>query len=182
MQLVRGLLEPAIYNAVDVNRRMRQLKTKQKHYHDRNSTKELPPLLPGEHVRVRPEQGSKVWTPAVVKEHHNAPRSYIVDTGRRQLRRNRVALRRSTEAANQSPKEPAQPDITCSEAPTRVNQPEPPNNTEGDIALALPTPPPETPRCPRAMQSAQAEATHSASPNKTTRSGRNIKAPIKLDL
>ena len=90
MPIARGLLEPAVYNAVDVNRRMRQLKTKQKHYHDRNSTKELPPLLPGEHVRVRPEQGSKVWTPAVVKQHHNAPRSYIVDTGRRQLRRNRL--------------------------------------------------------------------------------------------
>ncbi|CAB4027030.1 Hypothetical predicted protein, partial [Paramuricea clavata] len=72
---------------------MRHAKEKQTYYHNRHGTKELSPLKPGELVRIRPEPGSKLWRQATVVDHHSSPRSYIVDTGQRKLRRNRVALR-----------------------------------------------------------------------------------------
>ena len=72
---------------------MRHAKEKQTYYHNRHGTKELSPLKPGEHVRIRPEPGSKLWRQATVVDQHSSPRSYIVDTGQQKLRRNRVALR-----------------------------------------------------------------------------------------
>ena len=68
-------------------------KEKLKYNHDRRSTKELPPLKPGDFVRVKPETGLKEWKVATVMQQHTSPRYYIVDVGGRRIRRNRVALR-----------------------------------------------------------------------------------------
>ena len=40
-----------------IKARMKHGKDKQKYYHDRQGTKELPPLRSGDHVRVKPEPG-----------------------------------------------------------------------------------------------------------------------------
>ncbi|CAB4026716.1 Hypothetical predicted protein, partial [Paramuricea clavata] len=93
LPISRSLLEPEAYNTNDIKRRMRHVKEKQTYYHNRHGTKELSPLKPGEHVRIRPEPGSKLWRQATVVDHHSSPRSYIVDTGQQKLRRNRVALK-----------------------------------------------------------------------------------------
>ena len=65
-----------------------------RNFYDRNS-KELPPLTPGESIRIRQE---KVWEPAVVTATHCAPRSYHVMTQDGQVyRRNRKHLRKTLE-------------------------------------------------------------------------------------
>ena len=68
----------------------------QKYYYDHQCTNELLPLRPGDHVRVKPEPGSKEWRAATVVQQHASPRSYAVDVGGRRNRRNRVALRTDT--------------------------------------------------------------------------------------
>ena len=88
-----GLLKPEIYNAEEIKRSFQKAKDKQKYHYDRHGTRELPPLKPGDHVRVKPEHGSKEWKAATVVQSHPSPRSYVVDTGSRSIRRNRVALR-----------------------------------------------------------------------------------------
>ena len=88
-----GLLKPETYNAQEIKRSFQKAKDKQKYHYDRHGTRELPPLKPGDHVRVKPEHGSKEWKAATVVQSHASPRSYVVDTGSRSIRRNRVALR-----------------------------------------------------------------------------------------
>ena len=88
-----GLLKPETNNSQEIKRSFQKAKDKQKYYYDRHGTRELPPLKPGDHVRVKPEQGSKEWKAATVVQSHASPRSYVVDTGSRRIRRNRVALR-----------------------------------------------------------------------------------------
>ena len=68
----------------------------QKKYHDRN-TQDLPPLIPGQSVRIQNYHTGK-WDTAKVSQKCNEPRSYLVDTPEGQtLRRNRVHIRESTE-------------------------------------------------------------------------------------
>ena len=88
-----GLLEPEAHNIKEIRARMKYGKEKLKYYHDHRGTKELPPLKPGDFVRVKPETGSKEWKAATVVQQHTSPRSYIVDVGGRRMGRNRVAPR-----------------------------------------------------------------------------------------
>ena len=93
LPMASGLLKPETYNGQEIKRSFQKAKDKQKYYHDRHGTRELPPIKPGDHVIVKPEQGSKEWKAATVLQSHASPRSYLVDTGSRRIRRNRVALR-----------------------------------------------------------------------------------------
>ena len=77
----------------DIKARIKHSKEQEKYYYDRQCTKQLLPLRPGDHVRVKPEPGSKEWRAATVVQQHVSPRSYVVDVGGRRIRRNRVALR-----------------------------------------------------------------------------------------
>ena len=88
-----GLLEPEAHNIKEIRARMKYGKEKLKYYHDCRGTKELPPLKPGDFVRVKPKTGSKDWKAATVVQQHTSLRSYIVDVGGRRMGRNRVALR-----------------------------------------------------------------------------------------
>ena len=93
LPMATGLLKPETYNAQEIKRSFQKAKNKQKYHYERHGTRELPPLKPGDHVRVKPEHGSKEWKAATVVQSHASPRSYVVDTGSRRIRRNRVALR-----------------------------------------------------------------------------------------
>ena len=53
-------------------------------------TGELPSLKPGDHVRVKPEHGSKEWKAVTIVQSHASTWSYVVDTGGR---RNRTGIR-----------------------------------------------------------------------------------------
>ena len=57
LPIARGLLEPEAWNIQDIKARMKYSKEQQKYYFDRHCTKELLPLRPGDHVRVKPEPG-----------------------------------------------------------------------------------------------------------------------------
>ena len=93
LSITTGLLKPETYNAQEIKRSFQKAKDKQKYHYDRHGTRELPPLKPGDRVRVKPEHGSKEWKEATVVQSHASPRSYVVDTGSRGIRRNSVALR-----------------------------------------------------------------------------------------
>ena len=68
----------------------------QKNVYDR-STRPLPELHQGEAVRI---QQGREWKPAVTVKQHVAPRSYIAATpDDTQMRRNRVHLQQTKEAA-----------------------------------------------------------------------------------
>ena len=65
-----GLLELEAHNIKEIRARIKYGKEKLKNYHDRRGTKELPPLKPGDFVRVKPETGSKEWKAATVVQQH----------------------------------------------------------------------------------------------------------------
>ena len=59
LPMASGLLKPETYNAQEIKRSFQKAKDKQKYYHDRYGTRELPPLKPGDHVRVKPNRGQR---------------------------------------------------------------------------------------------------------------------------
>ena len=91
--MATGLLKPETYNAQEIKRSFQKAKDKQKYHYDRHGTREFPPHKPGDHVSVKPEHGSKEWKAATIVQSHASTWSYVVDTGGRRIRRNRVVLR-----------------------------------------------------------------------------------------
>ena len=130
---------------------MKYGKEKLKYYHDRQGTKELPPLKPGDFVRVKPETRSKEWKAATVVQQHTSPRSYIVDVGGRRIRRNRM---------------PPMPDTRMEKLPL---------DYQSDQSVTRKSPARKIPPSPEV-------AATRGSTLYTTRSGRQVKKPVKLDL
>lgn len=102
LPIADDLLKPTAYNQKEIKQRFKIRQEKQKHYHDKPSTKPFKPLQPGESVRMTPLPGSKDWKPAVVIEKHKMPRSYILESNGTKYRRNRSQIKQSTELANKS--------------------------------------------------------------------------------
>ena len=76
----------------EAHRSLSARQERQRKYHDRG-TKILPPLQVGDPVRI---QQGRIWSPAVIMEKHEAPRSFRVRTNDGQVyRRNRKFLRHS---------------------------------------------------------------------------------------
>ena len=124
----------------------------QKMYYDRNA-KDLPDLTPGQQVRHQDQSGK--WQEATVLEKCDEPRSYLVQTPRGQeLRRNRVQLR-------DVPQPPVLATTPAGNAKTAANT--------MPAANANPTASTKAPTQDKLRQN-------------TTRSGRLVKPPKKLDL
>ena len=71
-----------------------------------NGTRELPPLQPGDWVRVKIESEKQWTTESKVISTDQSPRSNIVDSGGRMLRRNRKHLIKvSTPTCHDTPKD-----------------------------------------------------------------------------
>ena len=85
------LLQPETISRKDIQQKLLMAKTKQKQQYDKHA-KPQQPLYPGQQVRVQTEPSSS-WKQATVIRHHEAPRSYVIETDSRTLRRNRSALR-----------------------------------------------------------------------------------------
>ena len=193
LPMATGLLKPETYNAQEIKRSFQKAKDKQKYHYDRHGTRELPPLKPGDHVRVKPEHGSKEWKAATVVQSHASPLSYVVDTGSRRIRPNRVALRvdrpeshvgyqRRHESTLQQP-EPEQE----SDTPDTDTAPQPPS---AETLMRNPVQvcgdgqePTITEGSTRKDQAAVPERSEvrGSSPYET-RSGRQVRKPVKLDL
>ena len=184
-----GLLEPEAHNIKEIRARMKYGKEKLKYNHDRRSTKELPPLKPGDFVRVKPETGLKEWKVATVMQQHTSPRYYIVDVGGRRIRRNRVALRTDSPKSHagyqschanieEAETDPEKPRVV----PHAVPPPMPDTHTEklpldyqSDQSVTRKSPARKIPPSPEV-------AATRGSTLYTTRSGRQVKKPVKLDL
>ena len=101
----RELLKPRTHCPTEVKRLLTKDKTKQQHYYNTKAGKDLPVLVPGDPVRMLPFPGFKLWLPANVVDHHNSPRSYIVEYNGKKYRRNRKHLLLSTyRARKQDPR------------------------------------------------------------------------------
>ena len=100
-------------------------------------TKVLPPLQAGAPVRI---QQGRTWTPAIVLEKHEAPRSFKVKTEDGQVyRRNRKFLRKSFES---QPYQVVQAAPPASPSPT-------PEAVSSETTATQPTEPPQsTPQIP----------------------------------
>lgn len=76
----------------EVQERLIERQSQQKYFHDRSGVKELPQLMPGQRVTVQSDSGK--WTPAIVRDQCQEPRSYQVELpGGKIVRRNRRHLR-----------------------------------------------------------------------------------------
>ena len=62
----------------EIKRRFQKAKDKQKYHYDHHGTRQLPPLKPGDHVRMKPEHGSKEWKAATVVQSHASLWLYVV--------------------------------------------------------------------------------------------------------
>uniref|UniRef100_A0A8C5PPV9 Gypsy retrotransposon integrase-like protein 1 n=1 Tax=Leptobrachium leishanense TaxID=445787 RepID=A0A8C5PPV9_9ANUR len=99
----RLLLAPAAYDPIKVKQRLDRSKCIQKFYYDhKRASGPRAELKPGDEVRMQPHPGSNRWSPGVVVRSHDAPRSYIVESGNKEYRRNVQHLRKSTPDANDS--------------------------------------------------------------------------------
>ena len=122
------LLVPSVIEQDSVQNHLVQGRLKQKRHYDRNA-RELKPLKEGEQCRVQ-LQPQGLWKPAIVTEHHTAPRSYIVKTeDGAEYRRNRKLLR-----ATQETRVPISTDYDTAEStPERpAGPPEPPEQNSLD--------------------------------------------------
>ncbi|KAJ8300747.1 hypothetical protein KUTeg_022266 [Tegillarca granosa] len=144
-----------------------------KHYYDsRRGAKELPPLNNDSEVRIALQPG-KEWSPALV-ESKAGPRSYNVVSGNRKYRRNRKHIRQSTRLANTQ---------IGSGSSSGSHVPElTPFEVHDELLETLKSPVVKS-------QSSTPEITQSFTPHKvgesseiTTRSGRTVKVPQKLNL
>ena len=153
-----GMPSHACQMGLDVHREELTHRTGIQKEHADIHTKDLPPLIGGQYVRVL-DKTNKQWHPArVVKQH--SERSYIVEKqGGNQIRRNRVQLREAP---------PPRTEITRGPEPSAgVSQDSPsPNVICEDSGGVNASPEPQSP-----IQVAQPEQ------ERQTRSGRFIKTP-----
>jgi hypothetical protein len=184
----KSLLIPSSYNRQEVKRRLDFEKTRQKYYHDERSGAELPPLKPGDHVRMSPMPESKVWQPGVVLQHHETPKSYIVQSGQRVLRRNRRHLRTSTATAGQRS---GQPEVSISEthepsvSTPSVSTPSvstPSVSTPRSNTLSVSTPRDNAPVSSVPVSSPPVRSPEVPTETRVTRTGRTVRPPKRLDI
>lgn len=169
----KDVLKPNSHNPLAVKRHFDREKEKQKFYYDkRRGVKELPPLNTESAVRMTPLPGTKKWIPGTVTKHYNKPRSYVVqsdDPGNHRLyRRNRKHLRTSTRTASKEYDRDISSDNFANDDQNDIQPNEhKPNNTASDTNTS------------RSVVSVANRNNHS---DMTTRSGRRIKKPERLDL
>ena len=143
-------------NSDSVREELQNRQDIQKMYHDRKS-KDLPPLIPGQNVRIQNSQSGQ-WEKGKIVSKCEEPRSYLVKNPEgHTLRRNRIHLRESPQPHNVIDKDSCVNDSYCTDIPRQnesgVNEVPYKANTETMVG----------------------------SPG-TTRSGRAVKKPDRLDL
>ena len=109
------VLEPKLPNHATVKKADAKAKKGYKEFFDRrNGTRELPPLRPGDLVRTKLDNEMQI----------QSPRSYIIDTGGRRLRRNRTFLGKvPTPSCYHTPEDDSMiPDIGSESTPTDIQE------------------------------------------------------------
>ena len=180
----RRLLSPKLYQPTNVKQRLDAEKERQAYYYNSKAGQNLPALHPGDPVRMAPLPGTKRWLPATIEERHRSPRSYVLNHNGRKYRRNRKHIRLATHEANRerSGETTIIPETWFQSkggrsTPVPVSRPAP-QQKEGGPASS----PSDSPRPPE-RASRPAVSTHtSATAAYTTRSGRTVKTPDRLNL
>ena len=114
--------------AQEAHRSLSARQERQKKYHDRG-TKILPPLQVGDPVRI---QQGRIWSPAIIMEKHEAPRSFRVRTEDGQVyRRNRKFLRPSPESETVQPVQLVSPASPTTAQPVQATTMASPSLTPG---------------------------------------------------
>ena len=147
------LLQP---NVVDAHRDLQCRQQRQKTYYDKSASP-LQQLNRGDVVRV---QKGNVWEPAVVTGPHIQPRSYLVQSQHRQLRRNRRHLYKTNEAS---------PSFASIDGTAAVRHPPRASVVSPEQPRDVPAAPPE----PDNTQETQSVR------DRFTRSGRIVKTPVR---
>ena len=138
---------------------------------------------------MKPETGSKEWKAATVVQQHTSPRSYIVNVGGRRIRRNRVVLRTDSpkshagyqschtniEEAEIEPEKPRAVPHTVPPPMPDTRMEKLPLDYQSDQSVTRKSPARKIPPSPEV-------AATGGSTLYTTRSGRQVKKPVKLDL
>ena len=147
-------------------KRLQHRQDVQKQQYDGKSPRELQKLVPGQELFMF-EPRTKTWVPVEVEQETTQPGSYVARTaGGSELRRNRVQLKVSGERV------PTSEEQLENNRDTSSSQPTTPMATPHQV---LSSEPPQTPHKP-------AQPTEkSDGPPMTTRSGRVVKKPPKLD-
>ena len=171
LPMAAELLKPE--NTGKIKEKLKNRQQKQKHYHDKYSSKDLKSLKPGQKVAVLHD---KKWIPGTGIEKHQTPRSFVVETpSGNKLRRNRRHIN-TTKADLHQREEISEPEILL-RYETQRNQPsENPqisqnqsvqrNESRSSIQTSKNT-------SPEKNQSFESAGVRS------TRSGREIRAPTK---
>ncbi len=169
------LLEPRGKDALSTEKeRLKERKQRQAQRYDRHA-KDLPILKEGDTVRMKPwRHGAKEWEKAMVKERLDE-RSYKIQTEHGIYRRNRVDLKRTAEQPPRTPQAKQQLSVAKQQPQAAKQQPQvakSPAKQSTPSVLPRPTSPPT-------RYSPAAKVTTAP---RTTRSGRAVVKPTKLNL
>ena len=157
-------------NRDEIRHELQQRSDSQKAYHDR-AVKQLPELIPGQHVTVQNQQTGS-WSPAkVVGKYGNHPRSYNIETPTGNiLRRNRVHLRERSQPADDDDR----PNLVV--PPCMLHHPP----TPPPQYRTPPVPSPEAVEPPKPPDPVVQKSKSQEPPSVTTRSGRRSKPSLKI--
>ena len=179
-------LTPKVLTNSDTQEKLKRKQDQQRRYYDRTARPKSP-LSEGEVVRVQlAEKGP--WTPGIVQAKHATPRSYIIATDKGTYRRNRRHVRQSREKPTdhsvpqhefihdsdmRNPRDP----VPCLESLAM-----PQSNNSSPLLSCTPTSCPSTPTSGVGNPVCSNTDTSNSNTSITTRSGRVVRAPHRLDL
>ncbi len=171
-----GLLKPRAYSTELVRHQLTKMQLKTKENYDKCAKKRsLEELSTGEAVLYRTPNNLKnnKWQPAKVVSTHATPQSYIIDTGKGKLRRNRVHLRQCPPSF-----QPQQTVEVTESSPTRTTKPMSTEASEDDNHTTTLSRERKA-RCPP-EDSPSRRSPPEESPSQTTRTGRRVVMPAKF--
>lgn len=168
----RQILEPK-YSTQGVRKKLQENQIIQKFYHDSN-TRKLPDLREDQQVLV--QEKCRVWKPGVVLN-KSGPNDYAIQVGDAEYRRNRHQLKPLITTAPSK-------DV-CNQETTEDKIEECSFKTSSDPSTVLKKSPIKRSNNPDTVLMENISTTQTEAPDiprSTTRSGRTIKAPTRLDL
>ena len=120
LPMLSKTLEHKVHDEAKIHREHGEAQQRNAYYYNRrHGSKPLPILEEGQTVRVKTEKDSNWSEPAVVLGKADSPRSYIVQTNKGTIRRNRKHL---MEIPSETPTEEIpEPEVAESEIPTKAN-------------------------------------------------------------
>jgi hypothetical protein len=150
LPIAKSLLQPKPVNKQTVSKNIKETQQRYKLYYDKG-TKPLNPLTRGSGVRFWNHQ-AKTWKPAVIVREMGTPRSYMIQTEKGVIRRNRQDLKTSRDV---DPEKITQPTTLEPPDPGPTSREAPPVEPQQPIPETIPSPKQQSPvktRCGREVR------------------------------